>query len=80
LKLSGLHGVISQNLILFKFLVIILSRALFVTSLLTSDTGDPLFSEFVCGEYFLAIWTVRVIIAALVALDKDGPSEVIIRV
>jgi hypothetical protein len=51
-----------------------------VTPLVTYDTGDPFVSAFVCGEYFFAVWTLSVIIAALVTLDKDGLFEVIIRV
>jgi hypothetical protein len=44
-----------------------------VTPLVTYDTGDPLFSAFVCGEHFFAVWTLSV-----VTLDKDGLFEVII--
>jgi hypothetical protein len=51
-----------------------------VTPLVTSDAGDPFFSAFVCGEHFIAIWTLSVVIAILVTLDKDGLLEFIIRV
>jgi hypothetical protein len=63
-----------------EYIVTIRSRTLFVTPVVTSEAGGPVFSAFVCGEQFLAIWTLGVIITILVPLDKDGLFEVIIRV
>jgi hypothetical protein len=51
-----------------------------MTPLVTSDARDPVFFSFVCEELFLAIWTLGVIIAHLVTLNKDGLFKVIIRV